>query len=526
MKNYRKEIKAINAARAQYNPLRGITLQKVVGYLEAGERGEYKDLQWLFRMIEKRDAVLRALVRRRAAALLKLEWDIKQIPDDDLPTGSTPAQAEAQALALRTMYDGISNLKVAIKFLALAEFRGYSHLEKSYKENLSTKPDQIDALYPINQWYWCRDGLEGEWMFDPELRGSYRRGEEVEPEGLIIREVSDPVNEIALISFLRKNLSQKDWDGFIEVFGIPDIFFTMPQGLSKDDQDAWTETAAVLSGAGTGGLPAGSDVKAVGGDIRGTQPFKEHLEYQDAMTVLAGTGGKLTMLSEATGIGGGATGAHEDAFDDLAKAEAAEISELLQCCIDAPLLKAKFEGQPPLAYFEIAAKDQEDVTALVDHALKLSQAGINIDVDDLAQRTGYPLTRNEGVPPTEVEPDSPPKKPQLKNRLPKFTLPWSKNQQSKISNRKSSDPTETLKKNSRTAIDQAISLDLRPLAASLADLLDNTDDEQLAEALENWRETTLPELTAAALQNPMLGIAMEEAEVAALFNGYFAEDEK
>ncbi len=520
MNHLKRKIKEASSARSHLNPLRGISIRRVVGYLEAGERGEYCDLQWLFRMIEKRDAVIRALIRRRAAALLKLSWDIKQIPKKDLPEGSTEAQAAAQALALRTLYDGIGNLKDAIKFLALAEFRGYSHLEKSFNNSRSPDPARIDELAPIHQWFWCRDGLDGTWKFDPDLQKSYQNAEEVPSECLIVREVDDPVNEIGLIAFLRKGLSQKDWDGFIEVFGIPDIFFVMPEGLSLEQQAEWQTTSERLAGDGRGGLPAGSDVKVVGGDVRGTNPFLEHLEYQDAMVVLAGTGGKLTMLSEATGLGGGATAAHEDAFDDLAKAEAAEISEILQQSLDAPLLAAQFAGQPTLAYFEIAAKDEEDITALIQNALTLFQAGIEIDVDDLAVRTGYALSRLQAILGTgdlkATEAAAAPAAPKTKNR---------RSLLSRLINRKTTDPVALLKKNSRVGIAQAIALDYRPIAASLAAVLDDTpDDDALFQALVAWQTNTLPQLVAEVIDDPSAAAAYEESLTAALLNGYFAKD--
>ena len=37
-----------NAWRDQYNPLRGMSLPRLVSLLEAGERGQFADLQWLY----------------------------------------------------------------------------------------------------------------------------------------------------------------------------------------------------------------------------------------------------------------------------------------------------------------------------------------------------------------------------------------------------------------------------------------------------------------------------------------------
>ena len=515
MNNLQQKINSINSARAQYNPLRGITLQRVVGLLEAGERGQYRDLQWLYRMVEKRDAVLRALVRRRSAALVKLSWDIKQIPEESLPKGSTVKDAEAQALALRTLYDGIGNFKDAIKFLALAEFRGFSILEKTYNGSSSTDPSKIDSLDPIKQWFWVRDGLAGDWKFDPDLTGSFRTAEPVDPSSIVVREVSDPVNEIGLIAFLRKSMSQKDWDGFVEVFGIPDIFFTMPPGMSAEDQKEWLATAEDLAGAGRGAIPDGGDVKVVGGDVRGTNPFKDHLEYQDTMMVLAGTGGKLTMLSEATGIGGGATNAHEDAFNELAQAEALEISEILRNALDAALLADQFPDQPTLAYFELAAEDRDDTSALIKDVVELSKAGIEMDVDDISERTGYSLVRKAAAKLLSTAAAIDPEDPDgMKNRS-----IWKKIG-GVFGNRKAEDPQVVLRRNCRKALVKASAEDLQPLVDRLTEILDETSDDDLASVLEDFQTEELPTLAADLLDASATADAMADILSANLINGY------
>src|SRR5262245_19738309 len=111
-------VRRANRWRENYNPLRGLVISRVVCLLADGERGQYAELQWLYRFIEKRDATLRALIKRRRAALQKLDWEIKVVAE--LPEGATEQQAEAQKKTLRAAYDFIDNLREAISFLALA----------------------------------------------------------------------------------------------------------------------------------------------------------------------------------------------------------------------------------------------------------------------------------------------------------------------------------------------------------------------------------------------------------------------
>ena len=70
--SYLKNLQLSTNWRAQFNPLRGLTIAQLVAMLEAGERGNYARLQWLYRFVEKRNPTLRAVLQRRMAALTRL----------------------------------------------------------------------------------------------------------------------------------------------------------------------------------------------------------------------------------------------------------------------------------------------------------------------------------------------------------------------------------------------------------------------------------------------------------------------
>src|SRR6266849_5028662 len=131
--NLQSLVSAANAWREYYNPLRALTLVRAVSLIEAAQRGMFAELQWLYSKIEGSDATLMALIERRTSALIALDHNFKTLPADKLPPGATATKAEDQAAALRDAYDGLDNLREAIEFLALASFRGFSHLEKIYE---------------------------------------------------------------------------------------------------------------------------------------------------------------------------------------------------------------------------------------------------------------------------------------------------------------------------------------------------------------------------------------------------------
>ncbi len=163
--------------RDSYNPLRGLNMCRLVSMLEAGERGQYADLQWFYYFMERSDAMIASVIQRRRAALLSVDWDIRvaaggedcrpQTADRRLSNAARgdarpPVRgkmvdaglAEEQRDFLRMVYDGIENFKDAVGFLWSGVFRGYAHLEKHFSSS-----GLIERLEPVEQWFWVRDGM-------------------------------------------------------------------------------------------------------------------------------------------------------------------------------------------------------------------------------------------------------------------------------------------------------------------------------------------------------------------------------
>ena len=64
--------RAVNRWRDSFNPLRSINISRIVALRESYDLGQFTDLMWTYRAIERSDADLIALLERRAAALLEM----------------------------------------------------------------------------------------------------------------------------------------------------------------------------------------------------------------------------------------------------------------------------------------------------------------------------------------------------------------------------------------------------------------------------------------------------------------------
>lgn len=123
---------------------------------------------------------------------------------------------------------------------------------------------------------------------------------------------------------------------------------------------------------------------------RGVNPFAEHMRFLSEQLVLAGTGGKLTMLAES-GSGTLAGGAHLETFRRIARGEARKIGDIIQRQVVRPFLEERFPGAEEMAYFELAFREEVESAQIVEDAVKLAGAGYRMDVEELSEKTGYVL---------------------------------------------------------------------------------------------------------------------------------------
>lgn len=326
-------VRQSNRWRDNYNPIRGLVIARAIYILESADRGDFPELQLVMRKIERRFPVLKGLKARRLAALEKLDWEIRIV--DQLPDGVTRADAEAQQAFLRSRYELIENLTEAIAFLATAEFRGYAILQKHRFNDGGQFDGAVRELHWLPQDQFSRNGQFGDFFYNQNstfgagidsclaLLGESNRigSDELPREDFIIREVESPLYEIALIAFVNWAMGRKDWAAFTEIFGLPNGVAIMPANIPPGMEDEYRTAAERVADGISGALPNGSDIKFPTAGVRGKAPFKDFCDAQDADVVLAGTGGRLAMLTaDKGGLGNGPALEHASAFDEIAQA--------------------------------------------------------------------------------------------------------------------------------------------------------------------------------------------------------------
>jgi hypothetical protein len=211
------------------------------------------------------------------------------------------------------------------------------------------------------------------------------------------------------------------------------------------------------------------------------------------------------MLAQSTGMNDSQGNVQDSIFDALAQAEAADISALLQAQFDKRILAVEFPSQPPVAYFELAAEDREDVNALADRAVKFSTAGFDADETELSERAGMKLRKKAVIPPGITIPavQTAPLSAPLANRA----TPAAKGRDVLFR-------TATMSR-----VGQAMAQDMAPITDRLAALADIEDEAAFRAAWAKF-EVDLPQLQKQVLtESPAAADALAEAIGTALVSG-------
>jgi len=499
-RNIIQGVQAVNRFRDCLNPLRDLTMWRAVTMMEQAQRGMMPDLMWTYGAdtgIESTDADLMVIIERSIAAVVDSDWSIDQI--DSGTGGFDQALADEQEACLREHYEGCRNLRAAWAHLALARFRGFAHVNPQFGPS-----GTLVRLEPLDQWNFCRDGSHGAWYWNERAMQCDARTLGMQnmlaPCDYIVLDWKRPVNRIGIIKYVRQTVAEKDWDFFVECYGLPGVFIIMPSVVPPNKVDEYAEAAEDAAKAGSGALPAGSDVKVPGDGARSTQPFQPRLEWLQKQLVLAGTGGLLTVLAES-GSGTLAGSVHEQAFRQIGRALGNRISEAFQEQFDLPRLQEKFPGRPVLAYFNIKTRQQKITAEIVKDMTSLAQFFI-LDPEEVSRETGYTIL---GV----------------KQDTQQNTSGAYGNMLARASCRNAggaSDPTAALQDATATLYAQAVHSDCKPLAERLRAALSAPDLATLQARLRQLR-ADLPDMAKAMLHSPASAAVMERAMSAALLDG-------
>ena len=390
-----------------FNPLRGLSAKDVENILDFAETGCISRLELIYRMLEKSSIDVSTIITRRQAALIGCDWEIRK-RENATKDPSLNKLADEQVAMLNENFaraEDSGTLIEAIKCLGTAIFRGIAVVEPRFSDR------GLESFVTFDAWNFAIDPVTQDVYWNPKaidttnFQSSFKK---VTGTRCIVSLEETPVDGLALPVYIRANFGEESWARLIARRGLPNCYIIAPP-LAGDKVTSFTNAAKKCAEGGSGALPNGSQVITEKTDPGNSQAFDLFLAHQQKQIILAGTGGILGSLAEATGLGSGVADSHENTWREIIKCDAMKISNLINRKVAHLLLDAYFPGQPKLAYFTMDSSTPKSATEILDCAVKASQAGYEIDEVQLSEMTGFKLRRPIVEKPVEEVPqDEPP----------------------------------------------------------------------------------------------------------------------
>jgi phage gp29-like protein len=374
-----------------FNPLRGMSAKDVENILDFSLTGCISRLELIYERLEQASVDVATIKTRREAALIGCDWEIRK-RENATKSKELDKLADEQVAMLNENFaraEDSGTLVEAIKCLGTAIFRGIAVVEPRFSDK------GLEYFECYSPWNFAIDPLTKDVYWNPkaiDLTNFQNTLKKVTGTRCIVSLEETPVDGLALPVYIRENFGEESWARLIARRGLPACYIIAPP-LAGDKVTQFTNAAKKVAEGGSGALPNGSQVITEKMDAANSDAFDLFLAHQQKQIILAGTGGLLGSLAEATGLGSGVSDAHENTWREIIKCDAMKISNLINRKVAHLLLDAYFPGQPKLAYFTMDSSTPKSATEVLDCAVKATQAGYEIDEVQLSEMTGFKLRK-------------------------------------------------------------------------------------------------------------------------------------
>ena len=381
-----------------WNPLRFITEKQLEMFIDNARSGRISQLQLLYSLVESSNLTLAMCVQRRESALP--DWTIK-LRETRRYRSYDQKLAEEQSDFLYDQFvqcEDSGTLLQALDTLHKAVFRGIGVVLPIYTQFGLQKIISLDpwnfaidftrhnelGQYPL---YWNPNGTD---VID------FKNDLELIPEGEVVANFSKaPIDNFGLQIYIAQQMGFESYCKLIARRGLPATYIVAPEDLPQENLQTWAEKAVECAKGGSGAFPYGTNVITQEVNPGGATSIEGFLDYMNKQIVLASTGGTLASLAQATGLGSNLADVQNDVFKTIVKHDAAKIGDLINRGVANKLLDAQFPGKPHLAYFDLEDESKQAPDKYLDDAVKAKNAGLNIEIDQLQELTGYRLIKIE-----------------------------------------------------------------------------------------------------------------------------------
>ena len=404
-----KKFVPLKVAEPEYvntnNPLRYLSVHQISMMLDSARSGRISQLQLLYALVEQCQLTLSMCITRRQSALP--DWAIKR-RDTRRYRSFDEKLAQEQEAFLNDMFircEDSGTLLRAIDTLHMAVFRGIGVIEPIYDEY------GLQKIFSLDPWNFAIDYTHhdefGQFPLYWNPSGAdvldFKTELELIPEEQIVANFSSsPIDSFGLQIFLAEQMGLESYSKLIARKGLPATYIVAPEDLPSENLETWAQRAVDCARGGSGAFPFGTNVITEKIDSTNGQSIQDFLEYMAKQIVLASTGGTLTSLAQATGLGSNIADVQQDVFKTIVRHDAYKIGDLINRGIAKKLLNWMFPNKPHLVYFDLSNEAKQNPEKYLQDAVSAKSAGLAIDMNQLEELTGYKLTKEEPKPDTSI----------------------------------------------------------------------------------------------------------------------------
>lgn len=379
-------MKALSAWERLMNPLKNLTANQIELMFENSKHGNDVRLQTAFFQMERTMPIFSICIQKRTAGILSRKWKILPVDESEEAKNQTEFVQNVLQKCDMLNEDGLTS---AIEHLALAAFRGRSVIKPfidSEKGLLLKKIDNWNVLEHNNKLFWNPDVDSGNWPVEGNLQ------QISENEVLCIRD-RQPIDIPGIQIYLRQLVGEQQWARFVERQGIPQIIITAPDGTPDTELQVWNQRAMQIYEGGSGVLPPGAKIDEMTA-ARGQDPFSQFCQHQMELIAILATGGALSTIGGATGLGSNLADVQNDQFQSLITRDCKKIQNGINSVIIRKIVREMLGTADIKCSFAFVEDEDKTADEYVEIAQKLVAMNIPINLTEFKKLTGISFIKD------------------------------------------------------------------------------------------------------------------------------------
>lgn len=192
--------------------------------------------------------------------------------------------------------------------------------------------------------------------------------------------------------YLFANFTLKDWMTFLEVYGLPLRVGKYQNGTSEDDIRLLAQAVGQIGSDAGAVIPQSMMIEFVqgGGGTANPDMFRGMLTYIDDAVSKVVLGQTSSSDAKAGGLGSGQANLHGDVRQDIADADAVELSATLTRDLAMPMVLLNRGPRKRYPQIIVGRPDAVDVKEFLDAADRGVRMGVPIAISTWRERTGIP----------------------------------------------------------------------------------------------------------------------------------------